>query len=159
MSDDPPATLETGQTIPAFTTVDQDGNEVSSTALTKRTVFYFYPKDDTPGCTIQACDFRDAWGRLGATGIDVYGVSKDSKASHDRFIAKFDLPFPLIVDEDLALNTAFGVWQEKRNYGKSYMGTVRSTFVADPDGTLVWVGYNVQAKGHVERLLNDLGVA
>lgn len=152
-------TLSVGDTLPEFTAVDQDGNEVSSTALERRTVFYFYPKDDTPGCTVQACDFRDHWGRLTAAGVDVYGVSKDPKKSHDKFIAKYELPFPLLMDEDTEVQQKFGVWQEKKNYGKTYMGTVRSTFVADPDGTIVWAKYNVRAKGHVEGLLEDLEIA
>ncbi len=151
--------LEPGNEVPEFEAKDESGELFSSSTLQgQRYVLYFYPKDNTPGCTTQACDFRDNIALLKRTGINVFGISKDSAASHAKFKSKFDLSFPLLVDENLTMQKAFGVWREKKNYGKTYMGTVRSTFVVAADGTLEWVGYNVRAKGHVERLMNDLDV-
>ncbi len=151
--------LEPGDKVPVFEAKDESGELFSSSTLIgQRYVLYFYPKDDTPGCTIQACDFRDNMASLTGTGISVFGISKDGEASHTKFKEKFDLPFPLLVDENLSMQKAFGVWREKKNYGKTYMGTVRSTFVVAADGTLEWVGYNVRAKGHVERLMSELDV-
>ena len=121
-------------------------------------ILYFYPKDATPGCTIQACDFRDNWQRLGAAGWRVIGVSKDSAKSHEKFIDKHDLPFELIIDEDTSLNQLYGTWREKNFMGRTFLGCIRSTFAITSDGNLAWVGYRVQAKGHVERLMSDLGI-
>jgi peroxiredoxin Q/BCP len=124
----------------------------------KNVVLYFYPKDSTPGCTTQACDFRDSMARLNKGDYVVLGVSKDSGKSHDKFIAKQDLNFPLLMDEDLSLHQSFGAWREKSMYGKKYMGTSRSTFVIGSDGDLSWVGYGVRSKGHVAKVMSELGI-
>ena len=125
----------------------------------EKVILYFYPKDSTPGCTTQACDFRDNFGAFATSGYRILGVSKDSAKSHTNFIEKQGLNFDLIVDKEIDLHQKFGVWREKMNYGKTYMGVSRSTFVIDTDGRLSWVGYNVRAKGHVEKLMRELGVA
>ncbi|MEC8264882.1 MAG: peroxiredoxin, partial [Candidatus Thermoplasmatota archaeon] len=119
---------------------------------------YFYPRDNTPGCTTQACDFRDNMARLNTESYVVWGVSKDSARSHDNFSTKQDLNFPLLLDEDGSLHETFGTWRMKKNYGKEYMGCSRSTFVIAPDGTFAWARYNVRAKGHVEMLMRELGL-
>jgi len=154
-------TLEVGQQAPAITTTTADGTKVdlaSTLANGQRVVLYFYPKDSTPGCTTQACDFRDNLARFAAAGLTVWGVSKDSAASHARFTEKQDLTFPLLLDEDGALHEAYGTWRLKMNYGREYMGCSRSTFVINTDGTLAWARYNVKAKGHVSMLLRELGL-
>ena len=115
-------------------------------------------RDSTPGCTVQACDFRDNFSRLQKSGYKVIGVSKDSSSSHQKFIDKHELPFDLIVDSETELHQLYGVWREKVNYGKTYMGVSRSTFVIDTDGSLISVGYNVRASGHVDRLVKELGL-
>lgn len=116
-------------------------------------VLYFYPKDATPGCTTEAHDFRDAIGQFEAAGVQVVGVSRDSVRSHARFCEKEGLPFPLLSDESGALCAAFGVWQEKKQYGRSYMGIVRSTFLVGADGRVAAVWSPVKVKGHVEAVL------
>ncbi len=118
-------------------------------------VLYFYPKDDTPGCTVQACGLRDAWGELGKKAR-VFGVSVDPVEDHRKFIAKFGLPFPLLSDTENAMVTAYGVWVEKNNYGKKYMGTERTTFVIGPDGTVRAVFPTVKPEEHVDALLGVL---
>jgi len=153
--------LSAGDAAPAFTATDEHGNEHTlQTYLDegKTVILYFYPKDSTPGCTTQACDFRDNMGRLNGESYVVLGVSKDSAKSHQRFVEKQELNFPLLVDEDLALHNAFGTWRLKMNYGREYMGCSRSTFVISPDGTLTWCRYNVKAKGHVGMLMRELGL-
>jgi peroxiredoxin Q/BCP len=156
-----PVQLEPGIKAPDFTAVDQNGIEHSLQAYRndgKRVILYFYPKDSTPGCTTQACDFRDNMARLQHDDCVVLGVSKDSEKSHQRFVGKQDLNFPLLMDEDLSLHHAFGTWRLKKNYGKEYMGCARSTFVIDADGTVEWCRYNVKAKGHVAMLMRELGM-
>ena len=123
----------------------------------KRVVLYFYPKDDTPGCTREACDFRDSLARFGTTNAVVFGVSKDSVASHQKFKAKYNLPFSLLADPEGDVCEAYGVWQEKKNYGKTYMGIVRTTFVIGADGKVEKVFSNVRVDGHVENVLKALG--
>jgi peroxiredoxin Q/BCP len=155
-------TLETGQSAPDFTATDQNGVTHSLRQyLAKGTsvILYFYPKDATPGCTTQACDFRDNLMRLQQGEFAVFGVSKDSEKSHQKFVEKQELNFPLLLDEDLALHHAYGTWRMKMNYGKEYMGCARSTFVIQPDGTLSWCRYNVKAKGHVSMLMRELGLS
>ncbi len=150
--------LKPGDKAPDFTATLDDESTVSLESLSgRRVVLYFYPKDDTPGCTTQACDFRDNLVALGNMGVEVYGVSPDSVASHQKFKTKHNLTFPLIADTDKSLAEAYGVWREKKNYGRTYMGIVRSTFVIGPDGTLEIVQDNVRAKGHVARLVKSLG--
>jgi len=153
--------LETGSQSPQFSAVDQNGTMHTLSdymAQGKSVILYFYPKDSTPGCTTQACDFRDNMAQLNQGDYVVLGVSKDSSASHQRFVDKQELNFPLLVDEDLSLHHAFGTWRLKMNYGREYMGCARSTFVIQPDGTIGWCRYNVKAKGHVGMLMRELGL-
>ena len=129
--------LEAGTKAPSFTLPDKDGKLVSLEDFAgKRVVLYFYPRDNTPGCTRQACAFAGAYEEFGALGAVVIGVSKDSTASHQRFAAKHELPFLLLSDPELTAIQAYGLWQEKKNYGKVSMGVVRSTFVIDGDGVI-----------------------
>src|SRR6187402_3519702 len=124
-----------GKRAPAFKLLDQDGKSVSSTALAKKAyVLYFYPKDNTPGCTVEACDFRDATANFRASGVTILGVSPDSPKSHAGFASKYELPFTLLSDPDKELAQAYGVWALKKNYGKEYWGIVRSTFLIGADG-------------------------
>jgi len=153
--------LEPGNQSPQFSAVDQNGTTHTLSdymAKGKSVILYFYPKDSTPGCTTQACDFRDNMGQLNQGDYVVLGVSKDSSASHQRFVDKQELNFPLLVDEDLSLHRAFGTWRLKMNYGREYMGCARSTFVIQPDGNIGWCRYNVKAKGHVGMLMRELGL-
>ena len=157
-----PVTLETGQQAPDFTAVDGSGSEHRLSDYLdqgKTVILYFYPKDSTPGCTTQACDFRDNMNRLLSEDMIVFGVSKDGASSHQKFTTKQALNFPLLVDEDLSLHHAFGTWRLKKNYGREYMGCARSTFVIQPDGNLGWCRYNVKAKGHVGMLMRELGLS
>ena len=134
-----------------------EGTVFSSADLTgKSYVLYFYPKDDTPGCTTQACALRDGWNALSKKAA-VFGVSIDSVKSHQKFIQKYSLPFPLLADEEKTLAEAYGVWVEKSMYGKTYLGTERSTFVIGPDGTLKAVLPKVKPAEHLEQLLAALG--
>ena len=149
--------LNVGDKAPDFTAqTDGEGSVSLSDYSGKRVVLYFYPKDNTPGCTTQACDFRDNLGRLSSADCVVLGVSPDSVASHDKFKAKFELTFPLLSDPEHTLAEAYGVWREKKNYGRTYMGIVRSTFVIDGEGNLEKIYDNCRAKGHVDRLIKDL---
>lgn len=132
------------------------GREVSLEDLRGRpVVLYFYPKDDTPGCTTQACALRDSWQQMEARG-EIFGVSPDSAASHQKFIGKHQLPFPLLADVDRQIVEAYGVWVEKSMYGKKYMGAERSTFVIDADGRLSAIFRKVKPEEHVDLLLNAL---
>lgn len=155
-------TLENGQKAPPFCIDDSEGNTHDLAAINasgKTVILYFYPRDSTPGCTIQACDFRDRMSRLNNSQYIVLGVSQDSAKSHDNFIEKQQLNFPLLLDQDLSLHNAYGTWRMKMNYGKEYMGCARSTFVINPQGELVFARYNVKAKNHVEMLLRELDIA
>jgi peroxiredoxin Q/BCP len=154
-------TLENGQKAPPFCIDDSEGNTHDLAAINasgKTVILYFYPRDSTPGCTIQACDFRDQISRLNNGQYLVLGVSKDSAKSHGNFIEKQQLNFPLLMDEDLSLHNAYGTWRMKMNYGKEYMGCARSTFVINPQGELVFARYNVKAKNHVEMLMRELDI-
>lgn len=132
--------LKEGMKAFDFTLPDQDGNLISLKDFKgKKVVIYFYPKDNTPGCTKQACIFRDEYQQFQKLNIIVLGISKDSISSHQRFINKFELPFPLLSDPELIAIKGFDVWQEKKLYGKTYMGIVRSTFVIDEEGTIIKV--------------------
>ena len=156
-----PVTLEIGDKSPTFTCTDSTGDEHSIESYNadgKSVILYFYPRDSTPGCTNQACDFRDNMARLNNENYVVLGVSKDSEASHEKFIAKQELNFPLLMDTDGYLHELFGTWRMKKNYGKEYLGCVRSTFVIGSDGTITWCRYNVRAKGHVEMLMRELNI-
>ena len=147
-------TLEPGQVAPDFTATDQDGNTIRLSDLRgQRVALYFYPKDDTPGCTAQACNLRDHQEELGASNIKVIGVSTDNEAAHKKFALKYDLPFPLLVDTDKKIVQEYGVWQEKKNYGKTYMGTVRTTFLIDENGLIDKIIKKVDTKEHAAQLL------
>ena len=153
--------LAVGDTAPDFEEEVTDGSKVSLSGILsngEKVILYFYPRDNTPGCTTQACDFRDSFGRFEGSGWRVIGVSTDSAKSHQKFIDKHELPFELIVDEEANLHEKYGTWREKNMYGKTYMGTLRSTFAIESDGTIAWAGYGVRAKGHVESLIEDLMV-
>ncbi len=129
--------LEVGTKAPAFTLPDKNGNPVSlSDFAGKRVVLYFYPRDNTPGCTRQACAFAQNYDAFKELGVEVIGVSKDSAASHEKFAAKYELPFILLSDPELTVLQAYDVWKEKKQYGKVSMGVVRSTYVIGPDGTI-----------------------
>lgn len=152
---------EVGHEAPQFNCADSDGkiHKLSDYSKAGKTVIlYFYPRDSTPGCTTQACDFRDSMGRLASEDYVVLGVSKDSESSHQKFIANKELNFPLLMDTDGGLHEAYGTWRLKKNYGREYMGCARSTFVIGPDGNFEWLRYNVKAKGHVGMLLRELGL-
>jgi thioredoxin-dependent peroxiredoxin len=123
------------------------------------TVVYFYPRDDTPGCTTEACQFRDLTDDLRALDAEVWGISADGAGSHAAFRAKFGLEFPLLSDEDHAVTEAYGAWQEKVNYGRTYMGIVRSSFLVDPDGRIATAWPSVRADGHAAEMLATLGAA
>lgn len=129
--------LEVGTKAPDFTLPDKNGNPVSlSDFAGKRVVLYFYPRDNTPGCTRQACAFAQNYDVFKELGVEVIGVSKDSAASHEKFAAKYELPFILLSDSELTVLQAYDVWKEKKQYGKVSMGVVRSTYVIGPDGTI-----------------------
>ena len=122
----------------------------------KNVVLYFYPKDSTPGCTTEACDFRDSYAKFAGANTVILGVSPDSVKSHDKFKAKFELPFPLLADEDHSIAEAYGVWQEKSMYGRKYMGIVRSTFIIDEKGKVAEVYERVKVKGHAAAVLDKV---
>lgn len=147
----------TGTEAPAFTLKDSQGKDVSLSSMRGRnTIVYFYPAASTPGCTKEACDFRDSLASLQAAGYDVLGISPDPVAKLAKFTAAQDLTFPLLSDEDHAVAEAYGAWGEKKNYGKTYQGLIRSTIVVDPDGKVALAQYNVRATGHVAKLRRDL---
>jgi thioredoxin-dependent peroxiredoxin len=149
--------LAVGQPAPAFSGLTQDGKKVSlSDFKGKNVVLYFYPKDDTPGCTVEACNFRDAHGSLLKKGAVVIGVSPDPTKSHLKFAEKFSLPFPLIADEDKSIVQAYGVWTEKSMYGKKYMGVERSTFVIDGHGKIKAIFRKVKPDKHVDEVIAAL---
>lgn len=147
--------LTVGDRIPEVLGIDQNGKEIKASDLAgKKVVIYFYPKDNTPGCTAEACSLRDGYADLRAAGYEVIGVSKDSEASHRKFIEKQSLPFTLIADTDTALNHAFGVWAEKTMAGRKYMGTVRTTFLVDETGRITDVLKKVDTKNHAVQILD-----
>lgn len=151
--------LNIGDNAPDFTLTDHEGNDVTLSSLQGNpVVVYFYPKDDTPGCTTEACDFRDNMARITGAGATVLGISADSAKSHQKFREKYDLPFPLLVDDDRAVMDSYGAWGEKKMYGKVFKGLIRSTFLIDRDGKIAEAWYNVKAKGHVEKVLAALDV-
>ena len=148
--------IKEGNKAPDFTALDQDGKKVklSSFRDKKNIVLYFYPKDMTPGCTTQACDFRNQQKNFKSTVI--LGVSIDSQERHQKFIEKYDLPFTLLADVDKKVVQKYGVWQEKKLYGKTFMGIVRSTFIIDKNGTIRKIFVKVKVKNHIEEVLNAL---
>jgi peroxiredoxin Q/BCP len=154
-----PVRLQPGDPAPDFTLPDADGNEVTlSSYRGRRVVVYFYPQASTPGCTTQACDFRDSLDSLSAAGVAVIGISPDRPAALAKFRDEQGLTFPLLSDPEHTALTAYGTWGEKKNYGRSYLGVLRSTFVVDADGNLEQAQYNVKATGHVAKLRRDLGL-
>ena len=146
--------LKIGDKMPEFQVQDQDGKTVSSKDLLgKKTIIYFYPKDNTSGCTAEACSLRDNHEALIARGYNVIGVSKDSAASHKKFIEKYSLPFTLLADTSTQMLQAFGAWGEKKMYGKTVMGTLRRTFIFDENGILTEIIEKVDTKNHAQQIL------
>lgn len=146
--------LEIGDKMPHFEVADQNGNIVSSESLLgRKTIIYFYPKDNTSGCTAEACNLRDNHEALAAKGYNVVGVSKDSAASHRKFIDKYELPFTLLADTTTQMQQEFGVWAEKSLYGRKYMGTLRQTFIFDEQGILTEIIEKVDTKNHAAQIL------
>ena len=151
--------LEPGDTAPAFTLPDADGNDVSLADYAgKKVIVYFYPAASTPGCTKQACDFRDSLAELNGEGLEVVGISPDKPAKLAKFRDKEELTFPLLSDEAKTTLQAWGAFGEKKNYGKVYEGVIRSTFLVDEAGKIEVAQYNVRATGHVAKLRRDLAV-
>ncbi len=146
--------LQTGDKAPYFEGPDQDGNIIHlSDFAGRKLVLYFYPKDSTPGCTAEACDLRDNYERFISQGYAVVGVSKDSTTSHQKFIAKYELPFPLISDPGKVILQAYDAWGEKKNYGKVSMGTLRKTYVIDENGIITDIIAKVDTKNHTAQIL------
>jgi peroxiredoxin Q/BCP len=149
--------VETGQPAPTFSLPDQDGTEVSLEDLAgSPVVLYFYPKDDTPGCTTQACGIRDQWQEFEAAGAVVLAVSPDDVDSHARFAAKHDLPHRLLADPDRVAIDAYGAWGTKKMYGREYEGVIRSTVLIDRDGTVAAVWPKIQPKPHADKVLKAI---
>ncbi len=149
--------LKVGQKAPAFSLMNHEGAKISlKELLGKKIVLYFYPKDNTPGCTQESCDFRDQFGSIQKQGAVVIGVSKDSVSSHLKFKTKFSLPFHLLSDEEGKVCEAYGVWKEKSMYGKKYMGIERTTFIIDESGKIAKIYPKVSVTGHVDQVLKDL---
>jgi thioredoxin-dependent peroxiredoxin len=150
--------LTIGKKTPAFTGVDQNGNSISLKDFKgQKVVLYFYPKDDTPGCTAQACNLRDNHSALQKKGFVVIGVSADSIKKHKKFEEKYELPFSLIADEDKKIVEAYGVWGEKKFMGKTYMGITRKTFLIDEDGKIKSIIEKPDTKNHTEEVLEAWG--
>jgi len=146
--------LQIGDRMPHFEVMDQNGNIVTSESLIgKKTIVYFYPKDNTPGCTAEACSLRDNYAALQAAGWNVVGVSKDSVSSHKKFEEKHQLPFTLLSDTSTAMLQAFGAWGEKKMYGKVTVGTIRKTFLFDEQGILTRIIEKVDTKNHAAQIL------
>ncbi len=146
--------LNIGDKAPDFSLKNETGKTVALKALRgKPVVLYFYPKDDTPGCTKEACGFRDSMASIRKTGAIVLGVSLDDEAAHQKFIAKYDLPFSLLVDGDIKVSKAYGVYVQKNMYGKKYWGIERSTFIIDAEGKLSAIFRKVKVDGHVDEVL------
>jgi peroxiredoxin Q/BCP len=152
--------IDEGTPAPEFSLAGDDGETISLASLRgKQIVLYFYPKDDTPGCTTQACGIRDSWAEFKQSGAVVLGVSPDSEASHVKFKEKFDLPFTLLADPEHKVAEAYGVWVEKTRYGKKHIGVERSTFVIDADGNVAKVMRNVNPEAHTDDVLAVLAAA
>jgi len=150
--------LKIGDKMPSFSVMDQDGNMVNSEEFIgngRKTIIYFYPKDNTSGCTSEACSFRDNYAALTAAGYNVVGVSKDSSRSHSGFRAKYELPFRLLADTSTQMLQDFGAWGEKKMYGKTVMGTLRRTFIFDADGILERIIEKVDTKNAAAQILGE----
>ena len=149
--------LSVGDAAPDFDLPTDGGGRLSLGDLAgKWAIVYFYPRDNTSGCTKEACGFRDHYERLRSANAEVVGVSADSVQSHDRFKAKHELPFPLVSDPDKEMLAAWGAWGEKKNYGRTYMGIIRSTYIVDPEGRIAAAWPRVRVKGHVDAVLDRL---
>ena len=147
--------LKIGDRMPFFEVMDQDGNIFNSGQLLgRKTIIYFYPKDNTSGCTAQACNLRDNYEKLVAEGYNVIGISKDSAKSHKNFASKYDLPFTLLADTSTEILQAFGAWGEKKMYGKTVMGTIRKTFIFDEKGILTEIIEKVDTKNHAAQIVD-----
>jgi peroxiredoxin Q/BCP len=146
--------LKIGNKAPDFESINQNGDKVKlSDFIGKKVVLYFYPRDNTPGCTAQACNLKDNYNTLRQNGYTILGISKDSPKSHQKFINKFDLPFDLIADEDQSVHIKYGTWIEKSMYGKNYMGTARWTFLIDEKGNIENIIQKVKTKEHTSQIL------
>ena len=147
--------MKIGDKIPEILGKDAQGKTIKASDFAgKKLIIYFYPKDNTAGCTAEACSLSEGYGKLRKAGFELLGVSKDSAASHEKFAAKHNLPFPLIADVDLEMNKAFGVWQEKKMAGRTYMGTVRTTFIIDEQGCVMHIINKVNTKDSANQILN-----
>jgi len=152
------AKLSAGDVAPAFELPDENGGAVSLSDLGgRRAIVYFYPRDDTPGCTKEACQFSDLLAEFEGLGVDVLGISADSAASHQKFRDKYGLKVKLLTDKGHEVMAAYGAWGEKTNYGKTSMGVIRSTFLVGADGKIERAWYNVRADGHAQQVLQALG--
>jgi peroxiredoxin Q/BCP len=152
-------TLKEGMPAPAFQGVDQNGETVSLAKLQgKKVVLYFYPKDNTPGCTAEACNLRDNFDHFRKQGFEIIGISPDSETSHKKFSAKNELPFPLLSDPDKEILKAYGAWGEKKMYGKTYEGVLRSTFIIDENGTIEKIFKKVKTKDHSNQIFSELNI-
>ena len=151
--------MKTGEKIPSRLGLDSNGNEVTADMFAgKPLVIYFYPKDNTPGCTAEACSLRDDYDEIvKKLGYEIIGISKDSVASHQKFSAKYSLPFTLLSDPDTTVNQAFGVWQKKKMAGREYMGIVRTTFITDEKGSVTHIIPKVDTKNAADQLLKYIG--
>ena len=148
--------MKIGDKIPEVRGIDANGREIKAADFAgKKLVLYFYPKDNTPGCTAEACSFRDHYDTMREAGYEIVGVSKDSAASHTKFADKFQLPFTLIADTETTLNQAFGVWQKKKMAGREYMGTVRTTFIINEEGIVEDIITKVDTKNSATQILNN----
>lgn len=148
--------INIGDKAPDFTLLTETGESIKLSKLRgKKVVLYFYPKDSTPGCTKESCDFRDHYAKFQKQNAEIFGISKDSAKSHVNFKEKYDLPFPLLVDDEAEVCNAFGVLGKKSMFGKTYMGIVRTTFLIDEKGVVRGVWRKVKVPGHVEQVLNE----
>jgi len=144
-----------GDKAPSFESTDQDGNKVKlSDFAGKKVVLYFYPKDNTPGCTAEACNLRDNYAQFTSKGYEILGVSSDSEKSHQKFIDKYELPFRLLADVDKSIHESYGTWIEKSMYGRKYMGTARVTFIIDENGVIEKIIEKVKTKDHTAQILD-----
>lgn len=150
-------TLKIGDHAPDFSLLTDQEKTISLKDLQgKKAVFFFYPKDNTPGCTQEACDFRDFHGEFEKLNTQIFGISKDSAASHQKFKQKYTLPFPLLVDKNGEMCEAYGVFKKKSLFGKTFLGIQRSTFLIDENGIILAIWRNVKVKGHIDEVLNEL---
>jgi len=150
-------TLKVGNSAPDFSIINQNGKTIGlDDLLGKWSVIYFYPRDDTPGCTVEAKEFTELNNKFKENGASIYGVSPDNEAKHCKFIDKYDLKIDLLADTEKTMLSDYGVWQEKSMYGKTYMGVVRTTYLINPNGNIAEAWTKVKAKGHAEAVLNRL---